>query len=83
MMLQFEEYALASNNVLQESYQVAFRRKIYCSLEELQIDLDIWLAPQEILLPVSPFIGICLPFTINRGLFIQLAARLELMWIWI
>ena len=29
--------------ILQEFYQVAFRRKIYQSLEELQEDLDIWL----------------------------------------
>ena len=30
--------------VLQEFYQVAFRRKIYRSIEELQKDLDEWLA---------------------------------------
>ena len=30
--------------ILQEFYQVAFRRKIYLSLEELQADLDVWLA---------------------------------------
>lgn len=30
--------------ILQEFYQVAFRRKIYRSLEELQLDLDDWLA---------------------------------------
>ena len=30
--------------VLQEFYQIAFRRKIYRSLEELQNDLDEWLA---------------------------------------
>jgi transposase InsO family protein len=29
--------------VLQEFYQVAFRRKIYGSLEELQLDLDVWI----------------------------------------
>ncbi len=29
--------------LLQEFYQVAFRRKIYQSIEELQIDLDDWL----------------------------------------
>lgn len=29
--------------ILNEFYQVAFRRKLYKSLEELQIDLDIWL----------------------------------------
>ncbi len=28
--------------VLQEFYQVAFRKKIYSSLEELQADLDLW-----------------------------------------
>lgn len=30
--------------ILQEFYQVAFRRKIYASLEELQGDLDEWLS---------------------------------------
>ncbi|MFY4696349.1 integrase core domain-containing protein [Burkholderia glumae] len=30
--------------ILQEFYQVAFRRKLYLSLEELQADLDTWLA---------------------------------------
>jgi transposase InsO family protein len=30
--------------ILQEFYQVAFRRKLYLSLEELQTDLDVWLA---------------------------------------
>ena len=30
--------------ILQEFYQVAFRRKIYRSIEELQADLDVWLA---------------------------------------
>jgi transposase InsO family protein len=29
--------------ILQEFYQVAFRRKLYHCLEELQIDLDAWL----------------------------------------
>ena len=29
--------------ILNEFYQVAFRRKLYLSLEELQTDLDIWL----------------------------------------
>ena len=29
--------------VLHEFYQVAFRRKLYHSLEELQMDLDVWL----------------------------------------
>ena len=29
--------------ILGEFYQVAFRKKIYCSLEELQADLDDWL----------------------------------------
>ena len=29
--------------VLQEFYQVAFRKKIYRTLEQLQIDLDEWL----------------------------------------
>ena len=29
--------------VLHEFYQVAFRRKLYHSLEELQADLDIWM----------------------------------------
>ena len=30
--------------ILQEFYQVAFRRKIYRSIEELQVDLDEWMA---------------------------------------
>jgi transposase InsO family protein len=30
--------------ILQEFYQVTFRRKIYQSLDELQSDLDIWIA---------------------------------------
>ena len=30
--------------ILQEFYQVAFRRKLYLSLAELQTDLDVWLA---------------------------------------
>ncbi len=30
--------------ILQELYQVALRRKLYLSLEELQADLDTWLA---------------------------------------
>lgn len=30
--------------ILQEFYQVAFRKKIYRSIEELQVDLDEWLA---------------------------------------
>ena len=30
--------------ILQEFYQVAFRRKIYRSIDELQIDLDEWLS---------------------------------------
>ncbi len=30
--------------ILQEFYQVAFRKKIYASLDELQKDLDDWLA---------------------------------------
>ncbi len=30
--------------ILQEFYQVAFRRRLYRSIEELQIDLDEWLA---------------------------------------
>ena len=29
--------------ILQEFYQVAFRRKIYASIEELQTDLDAWI----------------------------------------
>jgi transposase InsO family protein len=29
--------------ILQEFYQIAFRRKIYRSLEELQQDLDAWI----------------------------------------
>lgn len=30
--------------ILQEFYQVAFRRKLYLTLDELQADLDVWLA---------------------------------------
>lgn len=30
--------------ILQEFYQVAFRRKVCSSVEELQVDLDSWLA---------------------------------------
>ena len=30
--------------ILQEFYQVAFRRKIYRSIDELQVDLDEWIA---------------------------------------
>ena len=29
--------------VLQEFYQVAFRKRLYTSLEQLQADLDVWL----------------------------------------
>ena len=29
--------------ILQEFYQITFRKKIYRSLEELQVDLDDWL----------------------------------------
>lgn len=30
--------------VLQEFYQPAFRRKVYKSIEELQVDLDVWIS---------------------------------------
>jgi len=30
--------------ILNEFYRVAFRKKLYNSLEELQVDLDVWLA---------------------------------------
>jgi transposase InsO family protein len=30
-------------SILQEFYQIAFRKKLYLSLEELQADLDIWI----------------------------------------
>src|SRR3954463_5691630 len=30
--------------MLQEFYQVAFRKKLYCSLDELQQDVDAWIA---------------------------------------
>jgi uridine kinase len=30
--------------VLDEFYRVAFRKKIYRTMEELQVDLDTWLA---------------------------------------
>jgi hypothetical protein len=29
--------------VQEEFYSVAFRRKLYTSLEELQLDLDLWI----------------------------------------
>ena len=29
--------------VLNEFYRVAFRKKVYCSLAELQVDLDCWI----------------------------------------
>jgi transposase InsO family protein len=29
--------------ILNEFYQVAFRKKIYATLEELQVDLDVWI----------------------------------------
>lgn len=29
--------------ILQEFYQVAFRKKLYGNLEELQTDLDVWI----------------------------------------
>ena len=29
--------------ILQEFYQITFRKKLYSSLEELQVDLDDWL----------------------------------------
>ena len=29
--------------ILQESYQITFRKKVYQSVEELQADLDVWL----------------------------------------
>ena len=29
--------------ILQEFYQVAFRKKIYETIEQLQIDLDLWI----------------------------------------
>ena len=29
--------------ILQEFYQITFRKKLYSTLEELQADLDIWL----------------------------------------
>lgn len=30
--------------ILNEFYRVAFRKKLYSSLDELQVDLDLWLA---------------------------------------
>ena len=33
----------ASWQLLQEFYQVSFRKKLYTSIEELQADLDAWL----------------------------------------
>jgi hypothetical protein len=29
--------------ILNEFYQVAFRKKIYATLEELQVDLEVWI----------------------------------------
>ena len=29
--------------VLNELYRVAFRKKVYCSIDELQADLDVWI----------------------------------------
>jgi transposase InsO family protein len=29
--------------ILQEFYQITFRKKIYSNMEELQIDLDLWI----------------------------------------
>ncbi len=29
--------------ILQEFYQITFRKKIYTNIEELQLDLDLWL----------------------------------------
>ncbi|HJX01499.1 MAG TPA: IS481 family transposase [Terriglobales bacterium] len=34
--------------MLQEFYQVAFRKKLYCSLDELQQDVDAWIAQYNI-----------------------------------
>ena len=31
------------NTVLEEFYRVAFRKKIYRSIDELQADLDVWI----------------------------------------
>ena len=28
--------------VLNEFYRIAFRKKVYCSIDELQVDLDLW-----------------------------------------
>jgi hypothetical protein len=30
--------------VLHEFYQIAFRKRVYASIEQLQTDLDIWIA---------------------------------------
>ncbi|MBF24211.1 MAG: hypothetical protein CML18_11685 [Pusillimonas sp.] len=35
---------MVHRKILQEFYLVAFRRKIYRSLEEVQLDLDCWIA---------------------------------------
>ena len=37
------EDEILTQAILQEFYQVAFRRKLYNSLEELQADLDTWI----------------------------------------
>jgi transposase InsO family protein len=43
--------------ILNEFYQVAFRKKIYGTLEELQADLDAWLVTynreRTVILPLS------------------------------
>ena len=33
--------------MLQEFYQVAFRKRIYASVEQLQADLDAWLSSYD------------------------------------
>src|SRR6476661_4420349 len=40
---QAHEYERFHKTVLQEFYQVAFRKRIYTSLEQLQADLDTWI----------------------------------------
>lgn len=39
----FIDLAVVDSTILQEFYQVAFRRKIYRSIDELQVDLDSWI----------------------------------------
>jgi transposase InsO family protein len=43
--------------VLNEFYRIAFRRKVYRSVEELQVDLDSWIAGYNSERPLSKDAG--------------------------